>query len=46
MSNARIMVKNLTNVGQTNNARKEVHLVNDFANDDYHHHLLNVHSFY
>jgi hypothetical protein len=40
------MVKNLTNVGQIGKVGKEVRLVNDFANDDYHHHLLNVHSFY
>jgi hypothetical protein len=46
MSNARSMAKNLTNVGQIDKARKEVHLVSDFANDDYYHHLLNVQSFY
>jgi hypothetical protein len=46
MSNARNMVKNLTNVGWIGKARKEVHLVSDFANDGYHHHLFNVHIFY
>jgi hypothetical protein len=42
MSNARSMVKNLTNVGQIGKVGKEVHIASDFANDDYHHHLSNV----
>jgi len=46
MSNAMNMVKNLTNVGWTCKAGKEARLVSDFANDDYHHHFSNVHSFY